>query len=728
MGFEGKHKLEELPLLIIKSMYLALHRIEMYGIEHSVSKQSIKATIKLIRELFEYAPSFTLSRLGEEMLFDKIPLERTYFTDRFVKDFDDFGIHSITFHRKMTDDEFISFLKFLVRTPGKKLERYDIDVYLDELRITSIEVDRVKYVAVTGDVDEQREAEKMLADILSRHPDVIERLLGKAEQSDVIDDDIISQFMSGVSLDTEEYDAVSILNAIVKESGLMNKDDEELSETDKELKRLFEIIQEKLSEERKKEFLDKVEKITDEITTKGDVTSELLEKEFTLTELSWMQSVNELFQQAIQNEWGPQIEYQFRSFLERLFARGEPDKAIAISEQLFDLYDSTGAYWVVDAMKDVIEEAYNTGDDSIFLALLGDMLNKKETSSPDIPHFGIITAALVFFASLLLVARKYSAIYRILLTYDKLVGNDPTISVITDFETFITGLSSPENVQHLLSSIGDGLSSYDLQLQEIVKKMDGEVLTQIIIDELGSRKPSFVATAANILKTHEITAKKYIEKYVNDIERLQRSDSGYMINTEQLRRTMSIFSLAIRLDKEFALPLIIKASSDRDIRVKKHLFFLLMYYPVEQVGDIIEALFLESSTEFQSEVIENIVSKPTPVKDYYLRELFLHFPKLRIKILQSLRSFKNEYVKKFLLDILDQWIIYIDPLPEPAFRKLLKALIRDFDAFSDDHEVRKALKRFRSEWKTEGIVKESFSTFSRRKDEIMEAVDKVLKK
>ena len=106
LGNEEKHKLEELPLLIVKTMHLALQRMEMYGIEHSVSRQSIKTILKLLHELFEHAPSFTISRLGDEMLFDRTPLESTYFTERFVNDFNDFGIHSITFHRKMSDDEF----------------------------------------------------------------------------------------------------------------------------------------------------------------------------------------------------------------------------------------------------------------------------------------------------------------------------------------------------------------------------------------------------------------------------------------------------------------------------------------------------------------------------------------------------------------------------------------------------------------------------------------------
>jgi len=314
------------------------------------------------------------------------------------------------------------------------------------------------------------------------------------------------------------------------------------------------------------------------------------------------------------------------------------------------------------------------------------------------------------------------------MTYSKLVDDNPSISVITDFETFITGLSSPDNVKHLLSSVSEELSSFDLQLQEIVEKMDGDVLTPIIIEELGSRKPSFVAIAADILKLHAPAAKESIKQYVEKIDKLQRSDSGYIMNSEQLRRTLSIFSLAYRLDKNFALPLIVKSTDDKDIRIKKHLFFLLMHYPVKQVEAIIESIFLESNNEFQSEVIENIVSKPVPVKDYYLHEIFLHFPKLRIKILQMLKKFKNEYTKKFLLEILSQWVIYIDPLPEPAFRKMLKILIRNFSNFSEEHDVRKALKRFRIEWKGEGIVKESFSIFSRQKDEIMESVDEVLHK
>ncbi len=721
----SKHRLEMLPPLIVKSMHLALQRMEMYGEEHAVAQQAIKASLKLIRELFDHTPSFTISKVNEQILFDKTPLEESYFTRRFSQDFDELGIHSITFHRRMTDTEFVAFLKFLVRVPGKKRDEQNIEEYLNELGITSIEVDRIKYVAVMGEVDEEEEARKVLTDIIARHPEIIERLLGDAREELA---PVVDMTFGMLPLDASEIDVVELLSAIVKERGLLEKDEEEMSEVDRQLMKLVETIRENLSEEAKKRFLEKLEEITDRMVIEPDATTRLLEEEFTLKEVSLIDTIDDLLQDALQSGWNAQVRYQLRQAIERFLASGDPQKAFLLVEKLLSFYDKTGALWTVEVIKEVIEAAFEREDDVLTLALLGDLLQQKGEAKPDAPRFTLLTAALLFFASLLLLSQKYSAVLRIIKEYEERITSEPTFQVLSDAETFFTGLSSQENISKLLSTLGDKISALDVQLRGILEKLDGETLADVVIDELGSRRTSFVRVAASVLETHKPAAFRKIEEYMRSLPRLQRSDMGYIINAEQLRRTINVLSLALYLDKERALPLLILATADKDPRIAKHVFFLLMLYHPKRVQEIIETVFLEMNKELREEVVESIAQKPNPVKDFYLREIILHFPDLREEIIRTLGNAKTEYAKNLLLDILSQWVVYIDPLPEARFKRLLIRLVRSLEPFADEPEVRKALKHFRLEWKTEGIVKESFSIFSRKKDEVLEAIDKVLHK
>jgi len=153
-----------------------------------------------------------------------------------------------------------------------------------------------------------------------------------------------------------------------------------------------------------------------------------------------------------------------------------------------------------------------------------------------------------------------------------------------------------------------------------------------------------------------------------------------------------------------------------------------MTYPPEEVENIVEALFIEADEELCEELIETIALKPNPMRDYYLRQIFLHFPDFRLRIIKQLNLHHVEYAKTFLLDALEQWTVYIDPLPEDIFKALLLEFINGTSVYASDPQVKQALKKFRSEWKTEGIVKQSFSLFSTKKDSILEAIQEVLNK
>ena len=725
MGSEIIHTPNELPVLIVKSIHLALQRIEMYGENHKVSEQAIEQAYKLIRELFSYTHSFTLSISGEQILFDKIPLEPTYFVQRFINDFNNYNIHSITFHERMTKNEFISFLRFLVRRIEKDNERKDLEEYLSNLGIESIAVDKIKYVAVTGEVDEHKEANKVLNDILSRHPDVLEKLLGE-QTGEVASSEIVIPDL--LSPEINEYDVVDILTKIIEDKGLLDKDKEELSETDKELKKIIDTVRANLSEDAKKIFLEKLNKITKNIVIEKDKSEELLEKEFTLSEVSALDSINDIFQESLDNGWDANSKYRFRNYVEKLFEANDPTAIEALLDNILEFFEKNGAIWTTDALKAIIESAFDTSDDATTGFLLAELLHRKELVDSSAPSSMLLTAALVFFASLLFISRKFSTILRIIKEYENRTKENVSFDALDDFEAFITGLSSPENLHKLLSAISGSDLSFDLELKAIISKMDSEQVCDVIIEELGQRKPDFTNIAAQLLEPHIDVAREKIENYIHSMAHLNRSDKGFIIDAEQLRRTYNIFTLAVKLDKDWALSLLLLASVDRDTRIKKHIFFLLMIYPPEQVENAIEAMFIEGNEEFRDEVIRSTCERPNSLKDYYLRQIILYFPDMRDSIIHSLSKNHTEYSKKLLIDIINNWMIYIDSLPQPRVKPFMMKLINALEPFSNDPNVRKSLKKFRSEWREEGVLKETYSLFSFKKDDIMKAVDEVLAK
>jgi len=723
MDAQLTHSKDQLPLLIVKNMHLALQRMEMYGEDHAVSKKAMKETFSLIRELFNYAPSFTLSVSRDELLFDRVPMEQTYFTQRFVQDFNELGIFSITFNKKLKFEEFVNFLRFLVREPGKTKEKKDLEEYLKKLGIDNILVDRIKYVAVTGDVDETEQQKKILTEILAKHADVIEKLL--SSEYGETDEEVMTPLSRAIEMG-DEYDVAEILAAIVRREGLMDKSEEELSETERELLEIIRTVQENLSEEAKKLFLEKVSQIADEVTMEVDEAQELLAQDFTLTEVSLLNTAEDTFKRALEEGWSERLQYDFAGTVERIIQTGNPKLVEKLVDTLIGYFEEHGAVWATEAFKTLIETAFNVGDDAATGFLLEELLEQKESAEPSEPVAKVLTAALVFFASLLIISRKFSAVLRIYREYEKRAREEMSFEALSDFETFIQGLSSPETLRRLFASLGRRALSVDLELKGIIEKLDGETVTRIIIEQLGTQSGDFTTIAAQLLEPHRDIAKQVIEEYIKNMGRLNRSDKGYIIDSEQLRRTINVFRLGIKLDKEWMLPLLLMATNDRDVRIKKQIFFFLMIYPPERIESAIEALFLEANPELRREIVEEIARRPNPVKDYYLRQILLFFPQVRRFIIDVLSEVRTPYAKQILLELLGNWVIYVDSLPKNEIKPFLINLVRSLRPFADDPDVRRALKTFRHEWKSEGVYRESSSIFFFKKDEVMQAVDEVL--
>jgi len=727
MGDESQKKVSELPLQIVKSIHLAIQRMEMYGIEHQVSQKAIDITYDLIRQLFDYTPTFTISKSDEQLLFDKVPFNPTYFTDRLVNDFSEFDIHSITFHRRLNSDEFVSFLKFLVRSPGRKLERLDIDQYLQDLGIESIAVDRVKYIAVTGEVDESMQSEKVLAGILSRYPEVLEKVLGQGS-FDLLDTESGAQLLSFLPENPTELNVVDVLSALVKKTGVFDKSDENLSEADKELMKIIDSIRENLSEDAKRKFVNQIGEITKDIIVSSSQTEQLLGMEFDLRKRTILDDIFELFEEALEKGWNEDRKYRFAELIKNLFEVNDPDSITRLLNKFLDFFKKTGVYWGAETFKIIIEIVYQDSNYSVSIAFLNRILELKARYEPTAPESPLLTEALAFFGKLLLLSRKFSVVLRIMREFELQSQNSPTFEAISDSQIFISLLSSKDTLTHIFSTIGSDFSMFDIELKAILSKLDPNQLCEAVFEELGIRKHDFTTMANDLLKPHKELAMDKIDEYIQNLSRFERNDAGLIIDSAALHKSLNIFTLAVKIDKEWAFPALLVATSDSDRRIIRHVFFLLMIYPPKKVENVIQALFIESSEDFKKEIIQKIALKHTPTRDYYLRQILLYFPDFRFLVVKALGNVRNDFTMRILLELLKNWIIYIDPLPKGQIKRLLILIIRSLAPFASDNEVKKVLRKFRKEWKGEGILKESYSMFSRKKDDVMLEIDEVLAK
>ncbi len=727
MSEDSKKKVSELPIQIVKSIHLAIQRMEMYGIEHQVSQKAIDITYDQIRQLFDYTPSFTISKSDEQLLFDKVSFNPTYFTDRLVNDFKEFDINSVTFHRRLNRDEFISFLKFLVRSPGRKLERLDIDQYLQELGIESIAIDRIKYIAVTGDVDESIQSEKVLAGILSRYPEMLEKILGQGS-FDLLDTESGAQLLSFMPENPTELNIVDVLSALVQKTGIFDKSDDNLSEADKELVKIIDTVRENLSEDAKRKFVKQIGELTKDITVSSSQTEKLIGMEFDLRKKTILDQIFELFEEALDKGWNEDRKYRFADLIKMLFEINDPDSITRLLNKFLDFFRKTGVYWGAETFRVIIEIVYQDSSYSVTIAFLNQILELKSKYEPTAPESPLLTEALAFFAKLLLLSRKFSAVLRIIREFEFQSQNSPTFESLSDAQVFISLLSSKDTLTHIFSTIGSDFSMFDLELKAILSKLDPNQLCEAVFEELGIRKHDFTTMAKDLLEPYKELAMDKIDEYIHNLARLERNESGLIIDSAALHKSLNIFTLAVKVDKEWAFPVLLIATSDRDKRIIGHVFFLLMTYPSERVENIIQALFIESSENFKQEIIQKIALKHTSARDYYLRQILLYFPDFRVLIVKALSNVRNDFTRRILLELLKNWIIYIDPLPKGQIKRLLILIVRSLAPFASDNEVKKALRKFRKEWKGEGILKESYSMFSRKKDDVMLEIDEVLAK
>ncbi len=166
--------------LVLKQMNGAIRRLEMYPPGHPATIQAMEKPFSVLREVFKETDHFIISRVEDKIIINGKNIEGTDLLKRFLEEFENENISSLTFTKSLTKEEFGTFLSFFVKPLGKDTHSISLPEFIKRNHIQSIKVDQLKYelvsedeVVVKAEVVEGADLKAQISNIMRDNPDLV---------------------------------------------------------------------------------------------------------------------------------------------------------------------------------------------------------------------------------------------------------------------------------------------------------------------------------------------------------------------------------------------------------------------------------------------------------------------------------------------------------------------------------------------------------------------------
>ncbi len=189
---------------VLKQLNGVIKTIETYPLGHPLTVPAVDKCYNALKKVLDHVDQITVSWLGNRIMVNGNNVEGSQNLKRLLEESVTQNLHSLTFSKDLTKNEFALYLGFFIKPNQKEAAPKSLLEYLEANRIHSIQVDQVRFELVTKDdvvvkseMLEGAELKNQISQIIRDNPDLLKDII---LNKSTLYDDIEEKFGPGTDL------------------------------------------------------------------------------------------------------------------------------------------------------------------------------------------------------------------------------------------------------------------------------------------------------------------------------------------------------------------------------------------------------------------------------------------------------------------------------------------------------------------------------------------------
>ena len=569
--------------LVLKQMNGAIRRLEMYPPGHPATIQAMEKPFSALQEMFKETDHFIISRVEDKIIINGKNIEGTDLLKRFLEEFENENISSLTFTKSLTKEELGTFLSFFVKPIGKDKQLISLPEFLKRNDIQSIKVDKLKYELVTEDevvvkaeVVEGADLKAQISKIMKDNPDLVRDIvLNKSVDKESLAEEFraeidLSQWTEEIRKQTKSLSDDQVLSLLAS-SLEQNLKKPESKDSGSGLNEVVDLVHKLLEDRGKRELLPRIKKMFSE---RGIVEKEHLDFLF---EEKWLKSqevLDELIK-MIDKLGTEEVDFERFMFLWQRVISSEDGriKSYAMDKLVsrLDSEDSQTRSFAVSALKKALNHFIQKKMEFEFSYIKGRLYKMIQDQLMPEGIFKDSSQLLRIIFSEMIQRQKFKEAYQILLEYTARLSSDTAFprDVKKIAQDFIGEVSNDATLAILISQMKEGVPFQDIKLTEkILESLDKDKVAEKLIDIFTVDDRTTRISALRVLSR---LGKSSISAFSDMLSRpgvfIRKEGSTFLVDQQWYRLRNVIYVLGNIADEK-SVEILSKLAEDPDTRVR----------------------------------------------------------------------------------------------------------------------------------------------------------------
>ncbi len=680
--------------VVLKQMNGAIRRLEMYPPGHPASMQAMEKPFGALQEVFRGEEHFIISRVEDQIVVNGKHIEGADLLKRFLEEFENQDVNSITIAKTLTKEELNVFLSFFVKPLGKTEQTTSLLEFIKQNQIRSITVDQLRYelvtedeVVVKSDAMEGADLKAHISKLLKDNPDLLRDVLlkksgngagnggGLEEASGQVsggegsgdgagtgsgtgfDGKACSpELRQGIEEHVQDLSDDELLSLLVSSLELsVGKRQADGKQTTSELDQVVELVDRLLQDRERDKLLPRIKNILSE---KGILDTEHLDYLFDERWLKTQEVLDELTKMIETLESKEVDPERFMFLWQRVISSDDSEiKSYAVDKLLFKL-DSENAEarrLSLSALEKSLDHFVQNKMEFEFTFLKERLYQRIKDQLMPAGTFKDCSRLLVVIFGELIQRHKFREAHQILTEYGARLSPEAALpeDVRETAEDFIRQVSDNSTLGVLTSEMREGVPFQELKVvEETLEALDGERVARRLLDVFTSNDRAARMSALRVLSRLGQSSVSAFSDLLSDADGFERErQHGLLANSHWFRVRNVIYVLG-NIPTAESLYLLEKLSRDPDVRVRLEVVKALEKAATSQSREVLVNLLGDSEDEVRNHAIASLTSLGDGACLEPLKEHFRRKPEDGVVTVAAIGKIGEEESWDFLLDVL----------------------------------------------------------------------------
>lgn len=697
--------------VVLKQMNGAIRRLEMYPPGHPASMQAIRKPFDALQEVFKGEDHFIISRVEDQIVVNGKHIEGTDLLKRFLDEFENQDVNSITISKTLTQEELNTFLSFFVKPLGKSEQTTNLLEFIKQNQIRSITVDQLRYelvnedeVVVKSEAVEGADLKAQISKILKDNPDLLRNMLpdksrgrtpngwgpGEASAGGAgqepgggsgdgtgmgpgggSDGQACSpELRQGIEEHVRDLSDDQLLSLLVSSLELtVGKQQADGEQKASELNQMVELVDRLLQDRERDKLLPQIKKI---LSDKGILKTEHLDYLFDQKWLKTQEVLDELMK-MIDRLGTQQVDLERFWFLwQRVIGSDDSEiKSYAIDKLLIKL-DSESAETrglAQSALEKSLDNFVQNKLEFEFTFLKERLYQRIKDQLMPAGALGTCSRLLAVIFGELIQRHKFKDAQQILDQYRARLS--PQVAFSDDVRQvageFIRDVSNESTITILTSEMREGVPFQALRTaEEVLEALDGDKVAKRLVGVFTVDDRAARMSALRVLSRLGQSSVSAFSNLLSDAEGFEREPHNHLLTKKYWFKVRNVIYVLGNVSTPESLELLEKLGQDPDVRVRLEVVKALEKMAQPESAEMLKNLLNDADDEVRGHVIASLTALGDESYVDSLKQHFRRKPEDTTAIIAAIGKIGKEKSLDFLLNLLWEKESTVSRLPQRA--------------------------------------------------------------